>query len=540
MGRQVEYGFYVQVHHLLHLRCNKENNNNKDWTLQWSPSPTRSDCLELACTHNKDASNAYVSNSSHNMTTSTKGVDKLNNNNNISAIMETMTMLTNDPGRARAARALSNKVKSTLSAALPSYMLPRAIVIVTDIPLTSNGKVDRRGLSTRPVPRRALSGGSNANGATTTKQDDRLATTVEKNLMATWAVVLDIDVESIGIYDNFFALGGDSLVSLKLVGVASRAGMTFNVRQLFEHPTIAALAAVAKIKIKANGGDNDNDNDNANGQVTKEEEEEEALFVIQYGTEAEQHAPFALLGMQQAYWIGQQYITSLLRQQASMNMDMNMMEEDLPYYSPHVYLEYDIHGYAGSDGVFYNTLEHVVNTLVARHGMLRAIITDQGTAQVLKKVPRWTCTEKCNSTTSVGDNNSSSTSSALRTRMTRIGPTTDTWPLFEVAVSNPTSSVPLTKRIHISISLFCVDGTTEQIFRSEVAKIAQEQKNGGDDDDGVSGSDIAQLAPIGLSFRDYSTSVQALRQHPRFARSLSYWRERLPKLPTAPSGTLTF
>ena len=98
----------------------------------------------------------------------------------------------------------------------------------------------------------------------------------------------------------------------------------------------------------------------------------------------------------------------------------------------------------------------------------------------------------------------------------------------------------LTKRIHISISLFCVDGTTEQIFRSEVAKIAQEQKNGGDDDDGVSGSDIAQLAPIGLSFRDYSTSVQALRQHPRFARSLSYWRERLPKLPTAPSGTLTF
>jgi hypothetical protein len=94
-------------------------------------------------------------------------------------------------------------------------------------------------------------------------------------------------------------------------------------------------------------------------------EEKEPLFIITPGIEKEQHEPFGLLGMQQAYWIGQQYITSLLQQQSYEEED-----GEPPYYSPHVYLEYDIHVGSSKDSFDYNLLEFIVNTMVKRHGKM--------------------------------------------------------------------------------------------------------------------------------------------------------------------------
>ena len=109
--------------------------------------------------------------------------------------------------------------------------------------------------------------------------------------------------------------------------------------------------------------------------------------------------------------------------------------------------------------------------------------------------------------------------------MTRIGPTTDTWPLFEIVVSQPSVHV---HRIHLSISLFLVDGMTEQILRSEVADIASMTSD-------PTSNRNNPLPELGLTFRDYSTSVQNIRAHPTFESSLQYWRSRIPTLPTAPS-----
>lgn len=111
---------------------------------------------------------------------------------------------------------------------LPEYMLPAAFVALEALPLTNNGKVDRRAL---PLP-----------GA----QDLAVAvfeaavTPVEQALAALWAQVLE--VERVGRHDSFFELGGHSLSAIRLVGEMRQAGLQTTLAQLFQHPTIAALA----------------------------------------------------------------------------------------------------------------------------------------------------------------------------------------------------------------------------------------------------------------------------------------------------------
>ncbi|MBI6899748.1 amino acid adenylation domain-containing protein [Pseudomonas putida] len=112
---------------------------------------------------------------------------------------------------------------------LPEYMLPAAFVALEALPLTNNGKVDRRAL---PLP-----------GA----QDlavavfEAAATPVEQALAALWAQVLE--VERVGRHDSFFELGGHSLSAIRLVGEMRQAGLHTTLAELFQHPTIATLAA---------------------------------------------------------------------------------------------------------------------------------------------------------------------------------------------------------------------------------------------------------------------------------------------------------
>ncbi|MEW9682768.1 amino acid adenylation domain-containing protein [Pseudomonas sp. TE50-2] len=111
---------------------------------------------------------------------------------------------------------------------LPEYMLPAAFVVLEALPLTNNGKVDRRAL---PLP-----------GA----QDlavavfEAAATPAEQALAALWAQVLE--VERVGRHDSFFELGGHSLSAIRLVGEMRQAGLHTTLAELFQHPTIATLA----------------------------------------------------------------------------------------------------------------------------------------------------------------------------------------------------------------------------------------------------------------------------------------------------------
>ncbi len=125
----------------------------------------------------------------------------------------------------------SSDLRDFLKPKLPEYMLPSAFVILDALPLTANGKVDRSALEV----------------IQTTRMEDDITfvaprTPTEEILAAIWAQVLA--VEQVGIYNNFFELGGDSILSIQIVAKAYQAGIQITPKQLFEHQTIAKLAAV--------------------------------------------------------------------------------------------------------------------------------------------------------------------------------------------------------------------------------------------------------------------------------------------------------
>ncbi|HSF38965.1 MAG TPA: non-ribosomal peptide synthase/polyketide synthase [Thermoanaerobaculia bacterium] len=131
-----------------------------------------------------------------------------------------------------AGAAASSDLRERLGDRLPGYMVPSLFVALDALPLTPNGKVDRRALPVPEGERPELRTGFAAPG-----------TPAEQTLADIWAQVLG--VERVGVHDDFFELGGDSILSIQIVARANQAGLRVTPRQLLEHPTVAALAAVA-------------------------------------------------------------------------------------------------------------------------------------------------------------------------------------------------------------------------------------------------------------------------------------------------------
>ncbi|SDW36840.1 non-ribosomal peptide synthase/polyketide synthase [Nitrosomonas communis] len=122
-------------------------------------------------------------------------------------------------------------LREALAQTLPDYMLPSVIVVLENLPLNANGKVDRKRL---PEPE-----------LVSDRQYAAPEGEVEKTLAAIWAEGLGL--RRVGRNDNFFELGGDSILSLQIVTQARRAGWKITPRQLFERQTIAALAPVVEL-----------------------------------------------------------------------------------------------------------------------------------------------------------------------------------------------------------------------------------------------------------------------------------------------------
>jgi amino acid adenylation domain-containing protein len=118
-----------------------------------------------------------------------------------------------------------------LSSALPGYMMPAAYVALEALPLTPNGKLDRRAL---PQP----------DDAGAAREYEAPVGDIETALARIWAEALHLD--RVGRHDNFFALGGHSLMALGLIDRMRGEGLQTDVRTLFITPTIAELAAGMK------------------------------------------------------------------------------------------------------------------------------------------------------------------------------------------------------------------------------------------------------------------------------------------------------
>ncbi len=122
-------------------------------------------------------------------------------------------------------------LRSHLEERLPDYMIPAGFVLLAALPLTANGKLDRRALLDQ-APEAAAARG-----------EDHAAprTPAEELLAAVWQQVLGLD--QVGIRDNFFALGGDSIRSIQVLSLAQERGLSLSVQDIFQHQTIADLAA---------------------------------------------------------------------------------------------------------------------------------------------------------------------------------------------------------------------------------------------------------------------------------------------------------
>ena len=121
-------------------------------------------------------------------------------------------------------------VRAQLSQKLPTFMLPTQFVQLSAIPLLPNGKLDRRAL---PEPEAEVD----------TRQMVLPRTPTEALLATIWQATLGL--KQVGVTDNFFQVGGDSILSIQIVSRARAVGLHLTPKDLFQHQTIADLAAVA-------------------------------------------------------------------------------------------------------------------------------------------------------------------------------------------------------------------------------------------------------------------------------------------------------
>ncbi|WP_176026095.1 AMP-binding protein, partial [Robbsia andropogonis] len=149
--------------------------------------------------------------------------------------------------------------RALLASRLPDYMVPSTLQVLPVLPVTPNGKIDRAALpDPKPLPRAmaqvhgavarenspAAGGPSGQTSVAAMQKVDTNQNDPASTLLAIWRQVLrrdDIDME-----DNFFEIGGDSILSLQIIAKWRRVGWKLTPKQMFAHPTVAGAAQVAQ------------------------------------------------------------------------------------------------------------------------------------------------------------------------------------------------------------------------------------------------------------------------------------------------------
>ena len=281
-----------------------------------------------------------------------------------------------------------------LAELLPDYMVPSAIYPLAALPLSDNGKIDRRRLV---VPEAAL-----------VQQSSRAAprSDLETALVRLWAEVMEIPLP--GIHDNFFGLGGDSLLAGRLLArIRELFGVEVPLRALFKNPTVAELAK----------------------QVAASGPAEQAAPKLTPDS-AHRFEPFPLTPLQQAYWVGR---------------GAGLMVGNV---AGHVYFEIE------SDTLDLLRLEQAWNKLVLRHDSLRMVISPDGMQRVLPEVPWYRIAEAADPLT-------------VRERMSHQVMPTERWPLFELTATRPAGRV----RLHLSLDTLLGDAWAFRVLFRELQEL---------------------------------------------------------------------
>lgn len=211
---------------------------------------------------------------------------------------------------------------------LPSYMIPEHILGCAQLPLTSNGKIDRKTLhrllaERTPSPRSDLSLPCNA---------------IEQKVARAWQDLLGCG--EVCREHNFFSLGGDSLSATRLIRRLAEQGLDGALlAQVFAKPVLAHFCA----------------------DLQHDDQAVAPRSIV--ADPAQRHAPFPMTEVQQAYWLGR---------------DPSLV---LGGVSCHFYREYDV------EDLDLPRLQRALERLIERHEMLRAVFDEQGQVRILQQVP---------------------------------------------------------------------------------------------------------------------------------------------------------
>jgi amino acid adenylation domain-containing protein len=304
-------------------------------------------------------------------------------------------------------------LRAFLKDKLPEYMIPSAFVALEALPLTANGKVNRRAL---PSPERAGREAGDGYVAPRTQSEAAVA--------AVWGEALG--VERISVHDNFFDLGGHSLLATYLVHKAgARFGVDLFLRDLFRAPTVAEFAvAIARQK------------------ASRQEQGGERLSLPRLTpAPAERYEPFPLTEIQQAYWIGR-------------NGDF-----ELSNVAAHGYLELE------GAGLDLRRLNRAIRRCVERHDMLRAVVTPDGLQRVLEHVPEYEV-----AVTDLRGLDLQVVAAELgriRDEMSHEVRPADRWPLFEIRVSLLDGGL---MRFYLSIDALICDAWSVRLLAADLAR----------------------------------------------------------------------
>ncbi|MFV2114777.1 amino acid adenylation domain-containing protein, partial [Micromonospora sp. LOL_025] len=255
---------------------------------------------------------------------------------------------------------------------LPEHLVPTRWVVLDRLPLTANGKLDRRALR---APEQA-----DVATAYVAPRDDR-----EARLAAIWAEVLRRD--RVGAHDDFFALGGHSLLATRLVhAINERMSARLSLRTLFQKPVLADLAAEL-----AEAGSPAAD----------------ALPAL-VGDPAARHEPFPLTDIQEAYWVGRGSTIELGGVGAHGYSELRLRDFDEERFT------------------------RALHRLIDRHDMLRAVFHD-GVQRVLPRVPRYAMARQ--DLRGLDAETAGRKLGETRERMSHQVFDAGRWPLFEFAVT---------------------------------------------------------------------------------------------------------
>jgi aryl carrier-like protein len=291
-------------------------------------------------------------------------------------------------------------------------MIPAAFVFLDALPLTATGKVDRRRLPDLEQPGTA----SELEHAFVAPRN-----TIEKLLAQLWEEILSIP--RVGVDDNFFTLGGNSLRAMQL---ATRLNKLYPVefeelplRRLFDNPTIAKLAATMSLL-------------NLDAELANPGLDSLPSLV---SAPEQRYQPFPLTEVQQAYWFG--------RSPAF----------ELGNIAAHGYLEID------SVNVDMDRFSRAWQQLIKRHEMLRAIVRPDGQQQILEEVPPYEIALL--NLRGLDEMRVSAELEAVREAMSHQVRPADQWPLFEIRASQCDAE---RTRVHISFDILIGDASSFRIF----------------------------------------------------------------------------